>query len=311
MVLILVLSLCACNPTEEKKDTDCVDVFIFMGQSNMAGRGIQYEESIPCAEGHGYEYRAVSGNDTDGWLYPVKEPFGKTEGNEQMEDVGGSGDKKSGSMVSSFCENYYETCGVPIVAISASVGGTSIQLWGEGTTFFKESRRRLDSCLDYLQSVGTRVRHINMVWCQGETDGQLIPQGFDYAAALKDMFTAFRGTKEGRIVENCFIVTPSEYSSGKINENKVAISNIQINMCETENNFVLASVKFRNVPLELRDDPHFYQGVYNVVGWDAGARAAQYLTDGTVSKCEEFVPGEEMELALKFNILLTHYAQNV
>lgn len=44
-----------------------VDLFMFMGQSNMAGRGIVTEEHNVAApeltEGAGYEYRAVSSPD--------------------------------------------------------------------------------------------------------------------------------------------------------------------------------------------------------------------------------------------------------
>ena len=57
--------------TNKKK----VDLVMFMGQSNMAGRGVA-SESIVVGEGHGYEYRAISDPTK---LYPVVEPFGVSE----------------------------------------------------------------------------------------------------------------------------------------------------------------------------------------------------------------------------------------
>lgn len=52
-----------------------VDLMVFMGQSNMAGRG-EAEEAVQCPEEAGREFRAVSDPTR---LYPVREPFGKEE----------------------------------------------------------------------------------------------------------------------------------------------------------------------------------------------------------------------------------------
>lgn len=93
-----------------------VDLFLFMGQSNMAGRGIvtaDHPQGAPeLIDGAGYEYRAVSAPDR---LYPICEPFGRL-GNRP----GGIDDKdmKTGSLVTSFVNAYYEKTRVPIVALS-------------------------------------------------------------------------------------------------------------------------------------------------------------------------------------------------
>ena len=56
------------------------DLFLFAGQSNMAGRGItspQWPQPAPSlTPGAGYEYRAVS---DPGHLHPMAEPFGAEE----------------------------------------------------------------------------------------------------------------------------------------------------------------------------------------------------------------------------------------
>ena len=56
------------------------DLFLFMGQSNMAGRGetcAAWPEGAPALlEGAGWEFRAVSDPTR---LYPIGEPFGVNE----------------------------------------------------------------------------------------------------------------------------------------------------------------------------------------------------------------------------------------
>lgn len=57
-----------------------VDLIIFMGQSNMAGRGIAdaaHPQPVPrLTRGGGYEYRAVSDPEN---LHVLREPFGLQE----------------------------------------------------------------------------------------------------------------------------------------------------------------------------------------------------------------------------------------
>ncbi|MBQ2494083.1 MAG: hypothetical protein II520_02475 [Bacilli bacterium] len=84
------------NQAEDKEKE--VDVFVFMGQSNMAGRGDK-EKATHCPKGHGYEFRAVSDPSK---LYDLEEPFGVNENDSHIND----GTKKTGSLVSSFCEAY-------------------------------------------------------------------------------------------------------------------------------------------------------------------------------------------------------------
>ena len=54
-----------------------VDLAVFMGQSNMAGRGTA-ADSPRLRDGMGYEFRAVTAPDR---LFALEEPFGKDENN--------------------------------------------------------------------------------------------------------------------------------------------------------------------------------------------------------------------------------------
>ena len=286
------------NTTPQEPPEDYVDVFIFMGQSNMSGQG-KADEAIECPEGHGYEYRAVSGNGDDGWLYPVREPFGVTERNEAI------GDSRAGGLVSSFCESYYQSSGVPVVGVTASISGSAISQWEPGQKAYKEAVARLNSCVSYLEEQSDMtVRSINMVWCQGESDAyRTYYKKYDYIGKLKSVFG---GMSSEAAVEKCFIITPSIYSNNTARIDKQALTEKQVQLCRDDEDFVLAARKFENVPLILRDDPHFRQGVYNVAGWEAGKTAATYIETGVELICDVYNEGEAEELAEQFGITLSY-----
>ena len=308
-ILTVFATVCGCQndtPPEPPTDGKTMDVAIFMGQSNMAGRG-EAIDSVVAEQGHGYEFRAVADPSK---LYDVVEPFGATENNEALADAGQNGDgKKKGSMVSAFVEGYYEQTNTPLVCVSASVGGTSIGKWipnAEETDYFEESKRRLTAAVDYLLANEYTVRRVFMVWCQGEADATRWVKGeIDYFGRLQSIVDGLAELGNGYGVSNLFLVTPSEFSVGseEANANKVKLVDDMIAYCErTDNNCVLASVKFRNVPLNMRDDPHFHQGIYNVTGYDAGKNVASYYATNKYPTCTEFVLGEDVTLAEKFGI---------
>lgn len=302
----LLLASCGDSPTPPTPQYNYADVFIYMGQSNMAGRG-EAIDSLPCTN-NGFEYLSVTGHDDD-FLVDLKEPFGKYENNEAMSD-GNTGDgKKTGGVVSSFVEGYYSVSNIPIIGVSASVGNTSITQWQSGSTYLNESKRRLRSCIDYLKNNPFFVvRHINMVWCQGESDAGSYASGFDYFSKLQGIVNELKSLGDGYAIEKCFIIPLSIYSSSGVNPNKLQLANDQIAYCNSHpNDFALATKKNYNVPSVMRDDPHFHQGIYNVVGYDAGIHAAQIIEGLDVSSYGEFVPGEEITLAAQYGITLQYH----
>lgn len=92
-------------------ELESVDLVLFAGQSNMAGRGCA-AEAAPCPEEAGWEYRAVSAPDA---LYPIGEPFGR---HENVPGALDDGEKKTGSMVSAFAAAYYRLSGRRLVCVS-------------------------------------------------------------------------------------------------------------------------------------------------------------------------------------------------
>ena len=106
-----------------------IDLVLFIGQSNMAGRGIvsaQWPQEAPkLIEGAAWEYRAITTPDR---LMPLEEPFGVDENKAAgINDVFADQKKaKTGSLVTAFCNAYYEETGRVIVGVSASKGGSTI-----------------------------------------------------------------------------------------------------------------------------------------------------------------------------------------
>lgn len=75
-------------------------------------------------EGAGYEYRAVTDPDT---LHVLEEPFGEKENRGALDDTELL--ERKGSLVTSFVNAYYEQTNVPVVAVSASRGSSSLNGW--------------------------------------------------------------------------------------------------------------------------------------------------------------------------------------
>ena len=93
--------------------TSAVDLIVFAGQSNMAGRG-DAEDAPECLPGAGYEYKAVSAPED---LIPIQEPFGLHEDRENglSDRTEDGGTKRSGSMVTALVNEYYRQTGRVVV----------------------------------------------------------------------------------------------------------------------------------------------------------------------------------------------------
>ena len=286
-------SMSAPNPEEslspsssqaEDKDKE-VDVFVFMGQSNMAGRGDK-EKATPCPEGHGYEFRAISDPSK---LYGLEEPFGVNENNSHIND----GTKKTGSLVSSFCEAYYQIRNVPIIGVSASQGGTSSTQWQPGGGMVEEAASRLSDCLDYLYSLDDlSIAHIEMVWLQGENDAGNAVSYETYKNNLQNIVDVMKDAG----LAHCFTIQIGPYMASESQEKhdlyKIFHQN-QIKMAEEMEDVDLCSIKLSGVPESMMHDKnHFYQEAYNIVGLDAGANVAKYLEEGAMPELLPFQEGD-------------------
>lgn len=252
-----------------------VDLFLFMGQSNMAGRGIVDEESGESAPvilpGGGYEYRAVTAPDR---LCPMEEPFGKEENRKDGID---DGERKTGSLATAFINAYYQCTKTPVIAISASKGGSSILEWQPGGNFLEDAKERLKSGRQYLTEHGYSIRHIYMLWCQGETDGDREMGSEEYRLYFEQMLAEMKeaGT------EKCFLIRIGEYNGeGASDYNKIIEAQTQIP--KENQDVVLISTDFTEMKKRggMKDWFHYYQWAYNEVGLKAGMNAGIYVNTG-------------------------------
>lgn len=247
--------------------TKSVDMIIFMGQSNMAGRGIA-EQAPAVPAGVGYEYKAIT--EPDG-LSPLREPFGVLENNENGVYEPGM---KTGSMVSAFVNACYEQTGTPIVAVSCAKGGSTIGEWAPGGAYYRDAVGRMKQCEKWLLSNGYEICHRLMVWCQGCTDADRGTAKEEYRENTRMFMHAFM---EECKIENCFLIQignhrdkPSAY---------VYIQEAQEELAKQEEHIILVSRLFKTFAARglMKDEFHYLQEGYNLVGEEAGRTAGIFL----------------------------------
>jgi len=248
------------------------DLFLFSGQSNMAGRGIvceRWPQPAPVIiSGAGWEYRAISAPNR---LSRIEEPFGVRENRKNEID---DGNRKTGSMVTAFINSCYEKTGVPIVGISASKGGTSILQWQPRTPMLKDAMERLESAYGFFEAENIQVRRRFMVWCQGETDGDHGMSAEEYKCRFICMWNELK--KAG--IEKCFLVRIGKYN-GTENITYEQIRQAQEDIVQSLPDVIMVSRSFSDMKERglMKDAFHYYQAAYNEVGWEAGKNAGEYI----------------------------------
>ena len=251
---------------ETKKE---VDLFIFIGQSNMSGFGGDASLAPEVPEGWGYEYKAIS--NPDGLLHMV-DPFGLNEDNT---DSGVSGTKRAGTLVPAFTNAYYENTGVPVVGVSCSRGSTNTEFWMPGGKPLEDAVKRQLSAENWLRENGYVVRNNFMVWLQGESDSGKSVKEYksNLIAITKEMIN-----KTG--VTDCMIIRIGKNNPVTSAYDKVIQAQTELSMEYEE--FVMASTLAVTFPGEglMSDSVHYTQEGYNLLGADAGKNVAYYVNNG-------------------------------
>ncbi len=250
-----------------------VDVVLFMGQSNMAGYGGNPQQAPEVPRGKGFEYRVIS---DPGQIYPIFEPFGKYEN--RPGGICDAIDGKKGSMVSSFALKYYELTGIPIVAVSASVGGTTTKDWLQ-PSYSADLVDRFNTTVLNLNSREFVVRKKYAVWLQGESDAEKRTTPDQYG---ENMWKITKPLFE-KGLQKVFFVTPGKTLTGLADFGEVI--NKQIEMCHDSGYYVLATTVLSGVPDSyMVDGWHYNQSVMNLVGEQA-AESAAYVTNNNRAMC--------------------------
>jgi hypothetical protein len=243
-----------------------VYVFLFMGQSNMAGRGVAgLAPEVP--EGWGYEYKAIT---QPGCLVRVREPFGAEENNPQGVSEPGM---KTGSLVSAFVNSAYPLLGVPIVGVSCSKGGSCIEEWRPGGPYHADALERLRKCRDFLCARDYRIVRTCMVWCQGCTDGDNATPPDEYREKTRDFIQSFLSGG----VDFCFFIQIGNHRDDPLLYR--AIQEAQECLCAHSANIIMVSRLFKTFAARglMKDEFHYLQPAYNEVGCEAGNNAARFL----------------------------------
>ncbi len=243
-------------------------LMMFMGQSNMAGRG-NAQEAPALIPGAGYEYRAVSAPEC---LSPLQEPFGVNENNESGVTEPGM---KTGSMVTSFANACYLETGIPIVGVSCAKGGSSIAEWLPGTPYYRDATERMKRCEQWLTAHGYVIAYRGMVWCQGCTDGDLHTPPELYKARTKRFIESF--CRECG-VRTCFLIQIGNHRDDKMRY--VPIRQAQTELAQETGDIVLVSEQFKTFAERglMKDEFHYRQEGYNLAGEEAGRNTGRYLS---------------------------------
>lgn len=248
----------------EKKE---VLFIMFMGQSNMAGRG-NAQEAPRLIQGAGYEYRAVTAPDR---LSVLKEPFGEKENNENGVTEPGM---KTGSMVSAFVNACYTETGIPIVGVSCAKGGSSISEWMPGTAYYIDAVERMKRCEKWLFDHDYHIRYKCMVWCQGCTDGDLRTAPDTYKANTVKFIQSY--CRECGL-EKCFLIQIGNHRDDRTLY--VPIRQAQMELTQENEGIILVSSLLETFADRglMKDEFHYLQKGYNLIGEDAGKNTGDFI----------------------------------
>lgn len=240
---------------------------MFMGQSNMAGRG-SAKEAPMLLPGAGYEYRAVTAPDC---LSVLREPFGEKENNEKGVTEPG---RKTGSMVTAFVNACYVETGIPIVGVSCAKGGSAIAKWMPGTAYYTDAVERQKRCQKWLLEHDYRIGYKGMVWCQGCTDGDLRTPADTYKALTSQFISSY--CQECGI-EKCFLIQIGNHRDDR--ELYVPVRQAQEELAAENEGIILVSRQLKTFADRglMKDEFHYLQKGYNLVGEDAGKNTGKYI----------------------------------
>ena len=256
-------------------DSRIVDLFIFMGQSNMSGRGdASLAPEVP--EGWGYEYKAIS---RPGELLHMVEPFGFDEDNSASgvyDGIGDNGPKRKGSSVAALTIAYYEHTQVPVVGVSCSKGGTSTTFWKVGGKPLNDAIQRQLAAEQWLTENGYIIRNNYMFWLQGESD-----RGMTVDQYKSNMISIVKEMIKKTGVTHCMMLRVGQPKGGTATTNNNPLK-AQTELCQQYTEFVMASTLVSSFVDEglMKDNWHYLQEGYNMLGTDAGKNVAYFVNTG-------------------------------
>ena len=237
----------------------------------MSGANGDASQAPELIKGAGYEYRAITEPER---LFVLEEPFGENEHREGALDDREILERR-GTLVTSFVNAYYEETGTPVAAVSASRGSSSLNGWlNKGLK--EDAAQRLEGAKECLKKEKIRIRHIYMVWFQGEADVNLKLTKEEYKEGLNAL-VSYMG-EQG--VEQCFLIQMG--TDGENSEYHQAVMQAQLEVCEESEQITLASklpCELNGTDMKDRGKIHFTQKALNLIGADAGAHTGAWVQE--------------------------------
>ena len=266
--------------TTSTENNNVVDLMIFMGQSNMLGLGnisSDLEDQILAIKNENNQsinkefklYEDNSEKIVSKRLIDLSEPFGTYQN--YKED--GTQSQSTGSLVTALTNAYYKETGIPVVAISSTVGGKSVYSWWNRETGndlgLQDAEEKYISAVNYLEENGYTIRNKYMIWCQGESDSgtqSILPKvtenyynlhlkdGQSYSDKLNQIINTMENIKINKNdtlisfgIDKAFLIRIGNRSGSYDIYND--IQEIQTKMCLSQNNLVLASTAYKPIAL--------------------------------------------------------------
>ena len=147
------------------------DVYLLIGQSNMAGRGCLNETNgVPC--------EGVLKLDNFGYLVPAMEPLH----NDRKSAGAGLGASFANSMRA-------DDTNTTVVLVPCAFGGSSLDQWKKGSYMYELAVLRTREALRLL---GKKGRLAGLLWHQGESDSESEDKANSYAKRFSEMVENLR-----------------------------------------------------------------------------------------------------------------------
>ncbi len=248
-----------------------VDLIVFAGQSNMCGSGGNASQAPMPKYGTAYEFDITTDSHR---TILMKEPFGEgTNRVNGLDSISGNY-STNGTLVSAFCINYYKQTKTPIVGLSCAWGGSSTNTW-LSRGLVSTTKKNLKLAKKQLKKKKVKVRHIYMVWYQGESDAA---QGISEGTYISRMKKIYKKMKQVG-VEKIFVIRIG-HDLGAPDMN-YTIMKAQENLCSENKNFIMVSKKassyINSYHSYYADSIHLNQKALNAVGYEAGKKAGKYV----------------------------------
>lgn len=222
--------------------TNEADIVVAMGQSNMCGSGGATLEAPDISKGvHTY----LNGTFTTM--------------------------KKQGTLLPAFGNNYYKTCKRPVIIIQTAVGGASSVAWLRDG-LINNSVKQLKNCRKLMNKNHIKIKHIYMLWFQGETDAKKCLSKEEYISNLNRIFKKMK--KAG--AEKFLMIQVGQYRDRRYDMS--IIIDAQKSICRKNKKYVMVSNLTQSLsknPGYYSDNVHYNQKALNKIGAQAGKKAGK------------------------------------